>query len=132
MGTHPVSIVYFDGVCGLCNRFVGFMLRRKRASRFRFAPLQGKRAQSLNLNEAEIMESIVLEIDGKTYRQSAAVLRILVRLGGVWVLMGFFFIFPPFIRDAVYRWLARNRYQWFGKTEVCRLPDPEEKAFFFD
>jgi predicted DCC family thiol-disulfide oxidoreductase YuxK len=64
------------------------------------------------------------------YRRSTAVLRIARGLGFPWNLATVFLIVPRPIRDAVYRWVARNRYRWFGKKDTCRLPSPEERARF--
>lgn len=74
--------------------------------------------------------SIVYLSDGKPFNQSSAVLRILIRLGGAWQLMAIFFIVPPFIRNAVYRYVANNRYRWYGKKESCRMPTTEEREYF--
>jgi predicted DCC family thiol-disulfide oxidoreductase YuxK len=70
--------------------------------------------------------------NGKVLERSTAVLHILKDLGGPWGLLYGFIIVPPFLRDAVYRWVARNRYAWFGRRESCMLPTPELRARFID
>ena len=126
---HP--IVYFDGFCGLCNRFVDFLITTDRQRRLRFAPIQGRTAAE-RLAQAPSADptTIVLEDGGRTLEKSAAVLEILNQLGGVWRLSGIFRVVPRPVRDRLYDWVARRRYQWFGKKGVCRLPTAEEKAVF--
>ena len=76
--------------------------------------------------------TIVLEEDGVVYERSTAALRIASRLGGAWSLVAVFGLVPRPIRDAVYDWVARNRYGWFGKRDICRLPTSEERTAFLD
>jgi predicted DCC family thiol-disulfide oxidoreductase YuxK len=126
---HP--IVYFDGFCGLCNRFVDLVITADRQRRLRFAPIQGRTAAE-RLTQAPSADptTIVLEDGGRLLEKSAAVLEILNQLGGVWRLSGIFRVLPRPVRDRLYDWVARRRYQWFGKKGVCRLPTAEEKAVF--
>jgi|SRR6185503_4161635 len=128
--SHPV--IFFDGVCGLCNGFVDWVMRRDKKMIFRFSPIQGTAAQHHISHLPPQTEdwSIVYVDDKGSYQHSTAVLKILCRLGGGWKLMGIFFIFPPFIRDGVYRFIAKRRYRWFGKRDVCRLPTQQEKDRF--
>lgn len=125
------SVVFFDGVCGLCNRFVDFLIRRNAKDRLRFSPLQGKTAEKLLQSEVRTgMDTVVFYCRNQTYIKSGAALRILIELGGIWKLAWIFLVVPGFIRNAVYDYVARNRYQWFGKKESCRLPSPEERKWF--
>lgn len=125
------GIVFFDGVCGLCNTFVDFLLKRKNANRFLFAPLQGENAEDRLANELrENMDTVIYLKKGKTYTESTAALQILKDLGGAWVLLFGLIIIPPFIRNGIYRWVAKNRFKWFGKKDSCRMPSPEERSFF--
>ncbi|MBI1267268.1 MAG: DUF393 domain-containing protein [Cryomorphaceae bacterium] len=125
------NIIFFDGVCNLCNNTVDFIIRRMGNRSFLFAPLQGESAKKLNIVSSEVEPgSIVYVADGRQFKQSTAVLKILVRLGGAWRLMAVFFIIPPFLRNLIYRFVAKNRYRWFGKKESCRMPTPDERAFF--
>lgn len=124
-------IVFFDGVCGLCNRFIDRLLRMDRDGSLSFAPLQGSTAQQrLPAGMADAMESVVYLRDGAVLQRSDAALRILIDLGSWRVLHGAWFIFPRVLRDEVYNWIARNRYRWFGKRETCRIPTPEERGRF--
>ena len=127
------AVIYFDGFCGLCNRFVDFVLARDVARHFRFASLQGSTATARFGPAGEVdPATILLEEDGILYERSTAALRIASRLGGVWSLTAVFSLVPRPIRDAVYDWVARNRYAWFGKRDTCRLPTAEERAAFLD
>jgi predicted DCC family thiol-disulfide oxidoreductase YuxK len=129
------AIVLFDGVCNFCNASVNFIIDRDPKNRIRFAPLQSeagkKLLQKLNLSTAEL-DSIVFIEGEKYYIKSAAVLRIAKMLQGFWPLLYGFIAIPPFLRDAVYDIIARNRYNWFGKTETCRIPTPELKKRFLE
>jgi predicted DCC family thiol-disulfide oxidoreductase YuxK len=129
----PSSIVFFDGVCNLCNGFVDFLVRRDRWRTLRFASLQGKTSLELLGPEAgRELASVVLYQDGEVLKESDAALRILELLGGPWRAVALFRIFPRFLRDWLYRLIARNRYRLFGKRETCRLPSPDERALFLD
>lgn len=132
-------IVFFDGVCGLCNRFVDFVLSIDKKHIFSFAPLQGKTAESLLPSQRREISSILLVIPAKPgihdvqiYEKSEACLRIFHALGGVWKFFLILKIVPRSLRDFIYDVIARHRYEWFGKRETCRLPTPEEKEFFLD
>lgn len=130
---HP--IVFFDGVCGLCNRSIDFLVRVDRARKLRFAPLQGRTAAKLLPVEAigpDKFESIVFLENGRVYTHSDAILRIGMSLGGIWSYSGLAVLIPRPLRDSLYRWIARNRYRWFGKRRTCRLPSQGERALFFD
>ena len=128
--SHP--ILFFDGVCGLCNRFVDLLLKADSRDRFRYAPLQGKTAQGMpGLRDriGDPQSFVYLEKD-RLYDQSNAVLLALRRLGGAWRLIAVLYVFPRPLRDFVYHIVARNRYRWFGKRDDCRLPTPEEQEWF--
>jgi predicted DCC family thiol-disulfide oxidoreductase YuxK len=127
---HP--IVFFDGVCNLCNASVQWLIKRDKKHLFRFAPLQGETAK-MHLKIADenaIPQSVILFKNGKVYQKSSAALRLAVKLGFPWFLAGIFFIIPRFLRDWVYDFIARNRYRWFGKKDACMIPTPELKALF--
>lgn len=129
------AVVLFDGVCNLCSASVRFIIKRDKKSRFRFAPLQSSYAAALfkRLNfDSTGVDSIVLCENGNLYVRSTAALRIARHLGGWWSLLYVFMLVPPFIRDAVYDFVARNRYGWFGKKDYCALPTPEMKERFLE
>ena len=119
-------IVYFDGVCGLCNRFVDFLLKYDKSKSLKFAPLQKSKFQN------EDLSTVILSIDDQLYTKSEAALRAISFMGGIWKLALLFLVIPKLIRDPVYDFIAKNRYQWFGKSETCRLPTPEERSRFIN
>lgn len=135
---HP--IILFDGECNLCSGTVDFAIRRDIRARFRFAPLQGETAVGLRAAapeaiipgnpDANPLRSVLLWQNGVMYAKSSAGLRLLGGLGGFWRLMALFLLVPRPIRDAVYDWIARNRYRWFGRRETCRVPSPGERERF--
>jgi len=121
-------LIFFDGLCHLCNRFVDEVIQRDRKSYFQFAPLQGETARKLLTPEdCSQIKSILLLENNQKYFRSEAVLKILTQLGGAYSLFGLAYLIPAFIRNALYDWVAKNRYLWFGKRDVCRLATPEEK-----
>ena len=127
--------VLFDGVCNLCNASVQYIIDRDPSAVFRFASLQseaGRRvleAVGAALPEGD-PESVLLVEDGRLYERSDAALRIARRLTGPVRLAAAFLLVPHVLRDPLYRFVARNRYRWFGKSESCRLPTPELRGRF--
>ncbi len=127
------KIILFDGVCNLCNGAVTYIIKRDKKNVFKFAALQSEIGQELVLKfkiDTSKVDSIIL-IDGeKHYEKSSAALRISKDLSGAYPLLFGFMIVPKFIRNAVYDYIARNRYKWFGKKESCMIPTAELKSKF--
>lgn len=118
------NIVFFDGVCNLCSNLVQWLIKRDRKGVLCYAPLQGETAKEILMPEKwQKIDSIVFYVDGRFYSKSSAVLKIFSQLGFPYSAAILFFVFPRFIRDFVYDWVARNRYRWFGKKSECWLPD---------
>ncbi len=132
MDRQPGPIVFFDGVCGLCNASVDWLLARDDRAVLRFAPIQGETALRMLGRLAGNPESwsMVLVDDTGRYRRSDAAIRIVRHLGGWWACIGLLLIIPRGLRDGVYGWVARNRYRFFGRRETCRLPTPAERGRF--
>ena len=135
----PTNVLFFDGVCGLCNRSVDFVLSRDRRGTIRFAPLQGETAESVVSGEWQVASGgqrpittvVWLDSSGREFVRSAAAVRVLWQLGRVWWLIGWLlWLIPLPLRDLGYRIIAANRYRLFGKKETCRLPTPSERARF--
>lgn len=139
------ATVFFDGTCTLCNGAVHFIIDHERSAELKFAPLQSDPARAIleplaGAEETQRLvegatgsgdpDSIVLVENGKLYTHSTAGLLIARRLRWPWSWSVVFFVVPRFVRDAVYRFIARNRYRWFGKEETCRVPTPELRARF--
>lgn len=128
-------IVFFDGVCVLCNSSVDALLRADREGRFRVASLQGEtaaRAQAADPAFPRDLATIVLWDRGALYVRSRAILRVASELPYPYRALGWFRILPAFLTDLVYRLVARTRYQIFGKREICRVPSPDERQRFLD
>jgi predicted DCC family thiol-disulfide oxidoreductase YuxK len=141
MSANTKPILFYDGVCGLCNRLVQFTLRHDPNDVFRFARLQsplaagilgrhGETATDLDTfyvvsNAGEPGESILARSDAAIF--------VLKTLGGVWAMLGALWsVLPHPIRDALYNLIARNRYHIFGKFDACPLPDPRHQHKFLD
>lgn len=122
-------IIFYDGLCGLCDKSVQFVLANDKAKRFLFCALQSNLAVEY-LGNKHTSQSIVLYYKGNVYYKSTAALRIAWLLGGFWSMLAMFLIVPPFIRNLVYDWIARNRYRWFGKYDACKIPTAEIRDRF--
>jgi predicted DCC family thiol-disulfide oxidoreductase YuxK len=130
--------VFYDGVCGLCDRLVQFLLRRDRHDALRFAPLQGElasRALPRHGRDASKLDTVyVIEryatADERLYERSRAVLHVVGQLGGAWRLVAALRVLPAPLTDLVYRLVARVRYRVFGKLDHCVVPSPELAAKF--
>ena len=130
--TQNTPIIFFDGVCGMCNQFVDLILRLDSEGVFRFAPIQGETAEQLlpPLSEAP-QEWSMFYLDERGIREeSDAFLEVYRRLGGTWGFLSLLRLVPRGIRNHVYRTVARNRYRWFGQRDACRIPSPEEQCRF--
>ncbi len=124
----PKPIIYFDGVCNLCNNAVQFVLKNDKKKRFLFATLEsdaGLNAVKQAKNGNRITESVILYYRGKYYTKSTAVLLTFKLLGGMWQILYPLILIPAFIRNAIYDLIGRNRYKWFGKKSTCPLPSAE-------
>jgi predicted DCC family thiol-disulfide oxidoreductase YuxK len=128
VNNHP--IVFYDGVCGLCDRSVQFLIKHDKKQMFRYAALQSDIATKY-LGSIHF-ESFVLYDNGKIYKRSTAAIKVFIYLGGWWKLSIACFIFPAFVRDAVYDYVSRNRYKWFGKYNSCKIPTPDQRKLFID
>jgi predicted DCC family thiol-disulfide oxidoreductase YuxK len=128
---HP--IVLFDGVCNLCSGVVAFLIRHDRASRFRFAPLQSELGRALQVRhglDPDALDTFVLVDDAGAHARSTAVLRILRELPAPWRWLWPLVAVPRPLRDALYGFVARRRYRWFGRRDRCFVPTPELRSRF--
>lgn len=124
-------IVFFDGVCNLCNDTVNFLIRIDRYNNIEFATLQSKIAQGIVPREnLEKLESFIVIKDQKIYNQSTAVFEVIRVLPWFYRAAFVFKIIPRPWADKLYSWIARNRYRWFGKRNECMVPTDNVKAKF--
>ncbi len=132
----PTLIIFYDGLCNLCNGFVDFVIQKETEGRIVFAPLQGvTAAQWLSLNQRQSLETVlVLEKKSqKIYRESEAILKVFSQLGFPWRGLGILgSAIPLKIRNLIYRWIARHRIAWFGSRSTCRIPKPDERVRLLD
>jgi predicted DCC family thiol-disulfide oxidoreductase YuxK len=133
-------LILYDGVCGLCQGVVQFVLRQDGSGRFQFAALQSDVARDtlalFGVHQVN-METFYVVADYATpgarlLDRSDGALFILSTLGGPWRAAGFLAVFPKGLRDAVYDAVRKRRYAWFGKTDQCLVPAPEQRARFLD
>jgi predicted DCC family thiol-disulfide oxidoreductase YuxK len=126
------NVVFFDGMCNFCSSSVNFIIKRDKNFYFHFASLQNIPASLLPVNSesSSLPDSIILLEKGKYYYFSTAALRISRKLRLPWNLLYIFIIVPKFLRDPVYRWVASKRYKWFGKKEMCFVPDEKDLSRF--
>ncbi|MBI1185029.1 DUF393 domain-containing protein, partial [bacterium] len=133
MNSTQQPIVFFDGVCGLCNRLVDFLLKQDRSGKLLFAPLQGETAaQLLDSKHIKNLNTVAVWVNGKVYTHSDGILAIVPFLPFYWQPLLIGKLIPRPWRDFLYNYISRKRYQWFGKKTTCRMPQPHEKARFLD
>jgi predicted DCC family thiol-disulfide oxidoreductase YuxK len=120
------SILVFDGVCVLCSHWVDFVLRHDRQRLYQFAAMQTPTGRQLLLKhgiDPDDPKSFLLLEQGRSYTDTDALVRVLKSFGGYWsIISAFVGVVPRFLRDPLYRWIARNRYRLFGKRDVCIVP----------
>lgn len=124
-------IVLFDGECCLCDSAVQFVIRHDPKGVFTFAPLQSPIGQELRARYGlsfDVLDTVALIENGNCHIRSDAALWIARRLAFPWWLLAAGRLIPRPLRDLAYRWIARHRYQWFGRRDSCMLPTPELAA----
>ena len=128
-------IIFFDGVCNLCNNSVNRLIKMDVKKVFKFASLQSEFARSFvpdHLINHKNFDTILFYKNGQFYDRSNAVLNICKALGGGFNVFLIGYIIPRFIRDTLYRLVANNRYKWFGKKDQCMVPTDDLKERFLD
>jgi len=138
-GANP--IILYDGVCGLCNRLVQFLLKHDKEGQLRFASLQSDFAEKVlsrhgidakDLDTVQVVENYD-QPGERVLQRSDAILRAGRELGGFWSASSSIAqLVPRGLRDLVYRFVATNRYRVFGKYDTCMLPDPDQRSRFLD
>jgi len=127
-------VVLFDGICNYCNSMVNFAIRNDKKAVLRFATLQSDAGKKLkaHYNIPPEIDSVVLIEKDKPFLYSGAALRIAGHLRWPAKALYGFIIIPKFIREPVYKWIAKNRYKWFGKKDACMIPTAEIRERFLD
>ncbi|TAL69207.1 MAG: DUF393 domain-containing protein [Bacteroidetes bacterium] len=128
-------IIFFDGICNLCNSVVQFVIKHDKKKRYLFCPLQSDKTKEVFgefNNQLTKAETIILFEENKLYFGSTAALNIVKHLNLLYPILFFFIIIPKPLREFVYRFIAKHRYKWFGKRESCMLPTDDLKNRFID
>ena len=131
-------LICFDGHCLLCNSWVDFLIKRDRKNVFTFTSLQSNGGRNALLkhgyseNKLEAIDSIVVLKADQISIRSDAVIEILVALGGIYKISKLLKLIPPSLRNLVYDTVAKRRYRWFGRRDICRIPSPEESHKFLE
>ena len=127
-----MRIILFDGECHVCDVSVQFIMKRD-GGMFHFASLQSAVGQQLiERFQLHGVDSVVLIENDQAYTKSTATLRIAKRLYRLWPLCYLLIVVPKPFRDSVYELIARNRYKWFGKKDICKLPSEKDRARFLN
>jgi predicted DCC family thiol-disulfide oxidoreductase YuxK len=134
-----MHLFLYDGVCGLCNRSLRFVIRRLRGDTFRFASIQSAVGREVLLRhgkdpDALVSLFVVSDYQGqeRLYERSEAALLIAHHFRYPWKMLLAVRVLPRFVRDWFYDRLAANRYRLFGKFDTCPVPDPRHRALFID
>lgn len=135
----PSKLVLYDGVCGLCDKSVQWLLAHDPDEKLHFAPLQGAMAAAVRSRHPEVPDEIAtivfVESDGgaeRVYLRSRAAFRIAGYLPGWIRWLAWMRVLPRFLTDLAYRLVASVRYRVWGKLDQCRVPTPAERARFHD
>ena len=129
------KILLFDGVCNLCSGSVFFIIKRERNKLIRYAAVkstQGKLLLKKYGIKDDYLGSLIFIDDGKAYFKSTGALRLCKYLKSLWPLLYALIVVPSFLRNSVYDFVAKNRYQWFGRKESCMFPTFELKSLFLN
>ena len=132
---NDTNLVFIDGACNLCNGWVKFIHKRDKKKIFRYASLQSNIAKEIlkknNYNYSEI-STIILIKNNKDYTKSTAIIEILRSLKSPYKLLLITYIIPRIFRDSLYNFIAKRRYNWFGKKDNCLLPSEIDEYIFLD
>ena len=133
-GTETKPVLFFDGVCNLCNGAVQFFIRHDKAGNIRFASLQSPAGQAaiaaVSGQSGQEPDSLIFLEGGRYYTHSEAALRAVSLLDRPWRQLRRLRIFPLALRNGVYRFIARNRYRLWGKKDTCMIPSPALRERF--
>ncbi|HMZ46530.1 MAG TPA: thiol-disulfide oxidoreductase DCC family protein [Chitinophagaceae bacterium] len=134
MNNLPKTIIMFDGVCNYCNKMVNFCIKHDKKKKLHYTSLQSNTGMSLisYYNIPKSIDSIILIDESKVYYYSDAALKIARHLNPPIRFIYIFKFIPTFLRDALYKWVAKNRYKWFGKKDTCMIPSKEVKHLFLE
>jgi predicted DCC family thiol-disulfide oxidoreductase YuxK len=128
-----MNILFFDGICHLCNSYINFLIRLDSKKVMFYSPLQGQKAQGvLSDSQRSDLKSIIYFKNGKVLEKSSAVIESLFDVSACFFWIKILYVIPAFIRNVVYDLVAQNRYKLFGKSDLCRIPTAEERKYLLD
>ena len=132
MANGDEKIVLFDGVCNYCNAMVNLAIRNDKKAVLKFATLQSDTGNQLKskYNIPPEIDSVIFIENGKVYTYSDAAIRTARYFRWPAKIIYGLTVIPKFIREPIYKWIAKNRYKWFGKREECMIPAPDVKSRF--
>ena len=133
MDINELNVVCFDGVCGICNEWVDFLIKKDPSRTLRYCPLQNEKIHDVLMSQGidpTKLETIVFLKKGKAYIKSDGALEILRTISFMPWLVNLAFIAPKVLRNIVYDIIAKNRYHILKPKESCRVPSVEEKDLF--
>lgn len=123
------NIIFFDASCKLCERFINFIFQRDLKHVFLYAPLQGETAKKqLNLSETASLKSIIFLKEGCILKEGQAIKALFQIVYPFWAFL--FRLFPLFLFNWIYLWIAKNRYSWFGKKPKLYEASYKQKQYF--
>ena len=129
------KIIFYDGFCVMCSRFIRFIVLLDKRKKFKFSPISSdfaSRVLSKKLDKKQVGKFIVYLSNNKIYKKSDAVIQIMVDIGGLFNIFKLLKIIPLQIRDIFYDIFANNRYKWFGKSDVCHVAPKEIRDQFIN
>ena len=132
--SHHHPILFYDGVCHLCNGFVNTVIEQDDQGLIKFCTLQDEAGQQVSeaLSIPHALDTTIGMKDGKIYTHSDVLKMVIDTLGGKWLILKPLYVFPKGFRDMIYNWVARNRYRWFGEKDQCMIPTPDIRERFLD
>ncbi|PIB23301.1 thiol-disulfide oxidoreductase [Amylibacter kogurei] len=124
---HDGPFTVMDANCSLCAKGAAWIARNDRDGEFRIIPIQTELGQNLlchyGLDPSDPNSWLFLE-NGYAYHSLDALIRVGNRFGGVWKLLRILRVLPKPLQDKLYYFVARNRYRFFGRADMCNMPDP--------
>tara|TARA_B100000780_G_scaffold276206_1_gene244366 strand:- start:30 stop:437 length:408 start_codon:yes stop_codon:yes gene_type:complete len=128
-------VVYYDGVCGLCDFFVNILIKIDSKGILKFSSLQGNSGQKLLSNltfDKKELDTVLFRTNDQVYTRSTAVFKIIKSIGGIWRLFLLFDLLPTSFNDFIYRKISINRYKLFGKLDRCDISKFNKPGQFID
>jgi predicted DCC family thiol-disulfide oxidoreductase YuxK len=125
MAADNARIIVYDGICHVCSGWARFLAQHRIDPPFELIPMQAAAGKALLIEygiDPEDPATFLVLDRGRRLTQSDAAIHVIAVLGGLWRTIDAVRIVPQRWRDAIYRWLARNRYRWFGRRRTCYLP----------